>query len=95
LALSPDTRLFMCHDYGPNGREIRWETTVADERAHNIHVHDGVSEDQFVDMRTARDATLSMPRLIIPSIQVNMKAGRLPDPDESGTRFLKIPLNTF
>jgi glyoxylase-like metal-dependent hydrolase (beta-lactamase superfamily II) len=95
LALSPDTRLFMCHDYGPNGREIRWETTVADERAHNIHVHDGVSEDQFVDMRTARDATLSMPRLIIPSIQVNMKAGRLPEPDESGTRFLKVPLNTF
>jgi glyoxylase-like metal-dependent hydrolase (beta-lactamase superfamily II) len=95
LALSPDTRLFMCHDYGPNGREIRWETTVADERAHNVHVHDGVSEDQFVDIRTARDATLSMPRLIIPSIQVNMKAGRLPEPDESGTRFLKVPLNTF
>lgn len=95
LDLPPETRLFMCHDYGPDGREIRWETTVAEERATNIHVHDGVTEDEFVAMRTARDATLSMPRLIIPSIQVNMKAGQLPEPDDSGTRFLKVPLNIF
>jgi len=95
LALPPQTRLFMCHDYGPDGREIRWETTVAEEQAHNIHVRDGISEAEFVAMRTARDATLSMPKLIIPSIQVNMKAGELPKPDESGTRFLKVPLNLF
>jgi glyoxylase-like metal-dependent hydrolase (beta-lactamase superfamily II) len=93
LALPPETRLFMCHDYGPNGRDIRWETTVADERAHNIHVRDGVSEDEFVAARTARDATLAMPKLIIPSLQVNMKAGRLPEPEADGKRFLKIPLN--
>lgn len=93
LALSPEMRLFMCHDYGPNGREIRWETTVAEERAHNMHVRDGVSEDQFVAMREARDKTLSMPKLIIPSLQVNMRAGHLPEPDESGKRFLKVPLN--
>jgi hypothetical protein len=85
----------MCHDYGPNGRAIRRETKVADERAHNIHVHDGISEDEFVAMRTARDATLAMPRLIIPSIQVNMKAGELPAPDNSGKRFLKVPLDKF
>jgi glyoxylase-like metal-dependent hydrolase (beta-lactamase superfamily II) len=95
LALPPETRLFMCHDYGPDGRDIRWETTVAEERAANIHVRDGVTEDEFVAMRNARDATLGMPRLIIPSIQVNMKAGRLPEPEEGGTRFLKVPLNTF
>jgi glyoxylase-like metal-dependent hydrolase (beta-lactamase superfamily II) len=93
LALPPETRLFMCHDYGPNGRDIRWETTVADERAHNIHVRDGVSEDEFVAVRTARDATLAMPKLIIPSLQVNMKAGRLPEPEADGKRFLKIPLD--
>ena len=95
LALPPETRLFMCHDYGPDGRDIRWETTVAEERAANIHVRDGVTEDEFVAMRNARDATLGMPRLIIPSIQVNMKAGRLPEPEDNGTRFLKVPLNTF
>ena len=95
LALPHETRLFMCHDYGPNGREVRWETTVAEERAHNIHVHDGVSEDEFVALRTARDATLGMPRLIIPSIQVNMKAGELPEPEDNGTRYLKVPLNSF
>jgi glyoxylase-like metal-dependent hydrolase (beta-lactamase superfamily II) len=87
------TRLFMCHDYGPNGRDIKWETTVADERVHNIHVGDGISEDAFVAMREARDATLGMPRLIVPSLQVNMRAGHLPEPDESGKRFLKVPLN--
>ena len=93
LALPPHTRLFMCHDYGPNGREIRWETTVAEERTHNIHVHDDVAEDEFVALRTARDGTLAMPKLIIPSLQVNMKAGRLPKPEESGRRYLKVPLN--
>lgn len=95
LALPPETRLYMCHDYGPGGREIRWETTVAEELAHNIHVRDGISETEFVAMRTARDATLSMPKLIIPPIQVNMKAGELPKPDKSGTRYLKVPLNLF
>lgn len=93
LALPPQTRLFMCHDYGPNGRQIQWETSVAEERAHNIHVHDGVSEAEFVAMRTARDATLDMPRLIIPSIQVNMRAGDLPPSDAAGKRFLKVPIN--
>lgn len=95
LALPSATRLFMCHDYMPNGRAVRWETTVAEERAHNIHVHDGVSEAEFVAMRTARDATLGMPRLIIPSLQVNMKAGRLPEPDAAGKRFLKVPLDVL
>jgi glyoxylase-like metal-dependent hydrolase (beta-lactamase superfamily II) len=95
LALPQQMRLFMCHDYGPNGREIRWETTVAEQRGHNIHVRDGVGEDAFVAMREARDATLAMPRLIIPSLQVNMKAGELPRPDETGKRFLKVPLNTL
>ena len=93
LELPPEMRLFMCHDYGPNGRQIQWETTVADERAHNVHVRDGISEDEFVAMRTARDATLGMPKLIIPSIQVNMRGGDLPAPDASGKRFLKVPLN--
>ncbi len=95
LELPDELRLFMCHDYAPNGREIRWETTVAEERLHNIHVKDGTSEDAFVEMREARDQTLDMPRLIIPSLQVNMKAGRLPAPDTSGTRFLKVPLDTL
>ena len=95
LQLPGEMRLFMCHDYGPNGREIRWETTVADEREHNIHVKDGTSEDAFVEMREARDATLDMPRLIIPSLQVNMKAGQLPKAGPSGKRFLKVPLNTL
>ncbi|MCP4560031.1 MAG: MBL fold metallo-hydrolase [Bosea sp.] len=95
LALPPQTRLFMCHDYGPNGREIRWETTVAEQHEHNIHVRDGIGEDAFVAMREARDATLPMPRLIIPSLQVNMKAGELPPPDEGGKRFLKVPLNSL
>lgn len=92
LALPDATRLFMCHDYAPGGREFRWETTVAEERANNIHVRDGVTEDAFVTLRLARDATLSAPKLIIPSIQVNMRAGELPPPDASGRRFLKVPL---
>lgn len=93
LSLPNEMRLFMCHDYGPNGREIRWETTVGEQRAHNIHVKDGISEDQFVATREARDKTLDMPKLIIPSLQVNMRAGELPPPDESGKRFLKVPIN--
>ncbi len=87
------TRLFMCHDYGPNGRDIKWETTVAEERAHNIHVGDGISEDDYVMLREARDATLGMPKLIVPALQVNIRAGHLPEPDESGKRYLKVPLN--
>jgi glyoxylase-like metal-dependent hydrolase (beta-lactamase superfamily II) len=93
--LPSQTRLFMCHDYGPNGRDVKWETTVADERAHNIHVRNGITEDEFVAMREARDKTLGMPRLILPSLQVNIRAGHLPEPDSSGRRFLKLPLNAF
>ena len=93
LALPDQMRLFMCHDYGPNGRDIRWETTVAEEKAQNIHVGGGQTREAFIAFRTARDATLAMPRLIIPSLQVNMRAGALPPPDESGKRFLKVPLN--
>ncbi|GLK56648.1 glyoxylase-like metal-dependent hydrolase (beta-lactamase superfamily II) [Methylopila capsulata] len=93
LALPPETRLFMCHDYGPNGREIKNQTTVAEELAHNIHVRRGVTEDEFVAMRTKRDATLDMPKLIIPSLQVNMKAGELPKPESDGKRYLKVPIN--
>ncbi|WP_334128687.1 MBL fold metallo-hydrolase [Sneathiella sp.] len=95
LALPPETRLFLCHDYAPNGREYLWETTVAEQRAKNIHIHDGVSEDEFVKMRTERDKTLSMPALIIPSIQVNMQAGHLPPPEENGIAYLKVPLNAL
>jgi glyoxylase-like metal-dependent hydrolase (beta-lactamase superfamily II) len=93
LTLAPETRLFMCHDYGPGGREIAFETTVATERADNIHVRDGVTEDEFVALRTARDKTLPQPKLIIPSLQVNMRAGHLPPPDQSGRQFLKVPIN--
>jgi glyoxylase-like metal-dependent hydrolase (beta-lactamase superfamily II) len=92
LSLPDAMRLFMCHDYGPNGREIRWETTVADEKAHNIHVT-GKSREEFVALRTARDATLAMPKLIIPSLQINMRGGELPPADEDGKRFLKVPIN--
>lgn len=91
--LPADMRIFVCHDYGPNGRDIRWETTVGEERAHNTHVRDGISEDEFVAMREARDRTLAMPKLIIPSLQVNIRAGHLPEPDGSGKRFLKVPIN--
>jgi glyoxylase-like metal-dependent hydrolase (beta-lactamase superfamily II) len=95
LSLPRQTRLFICHDYGPDGRDIKWETTVAEEREHNIHVRDGIGEDEFVKMREERDATLAMPKLIIPSLQVNMRAGRLPPKDESGKTFLKVPVNTL
>ncbi|WP_127599418.1 MBL fold metallo-hydrolase [Nitratireductor alexandrii] len=93
LALPDETRLFICHDYGPNGRDIKWETTVAEERQHNIHVRDGITEDEFVAMREARDATLDMPKLIIPSLQVNMRAGHLPPEEEDGKTYLKVPVN--
>jgi len=93
--LPRQTRLFMCHDYAPNGRDVRWETTVGEERERNIHARDGMSEDEFVDLREARDKTLGMPRLIIPSLQVNIRAGHLPEPDASGKTFLKVPINTL
>jgi glyoxylase-like metal-dependent hydrolase (beta-lactamase superfamily II) len=93
LSLPPETRLFMCHDYKAPGREhFAWETTVAEERARNVHVHEGVSEDEFVKMRTARDATLATPLLLLPSIQVNIRAGRLPPAEGNGVRYLKVPV---
>jgi glyoxylase-like metal-dependent hydrolase (beta-lactamase superfamily II) len=92
LALPDAMRMFMCHDYGPNGRDIQWETTVGAEREHNIHVGGGISREQFVKMRTDRDATLAMPKLIIPSLQVNMRAGNIPK-DRDGNPVLKVPLN--
>ena len=95
LALPPETRLFMCHDYMPNGREVQWETTVADEKARNIHVHDGVSEGEFVKMRTDRDKTLDMPVLILPSVQVNMRAGNLPPKEDNGVSYLKLPVDAL
>jgi len=94
LALPDDMRLFMCHDYGPNGRDIQWETTVADEKAHNIHVGHGNTKEQFVKFRTERDATLAMPKLIIPSLQVNMRAGEMPT-DKDGRPMLKVPVNAL
>lgn len=94
LSLPAETRLFMCHDYLPKGRtEYVWETTVAAEREGNVHAHDGITEDEFVAMREARDATLDMPRLILPSVQVNMRAGHLPPPDDNGVVYLKLPVN--
>lgn len=95
LALPPDTRLHLCHDYPPGERAPQWVTTVAEQRAANIHLHDGVGVDAFVAMRRARDATLGMPVLLLPSIQVNVRAGRLPEPEDNGTRYLKIPLNAL
>lgn len=95
LSLPDETRLFMCHDYMPGGREVEYETTVGAEKQSNIHVHTGTSEAQFVAMREARDATLGMPRLILPSLQVNMRAGHLPDADNNGTVYLKLPLNVL
>ncbi len=96
FALPPQTRLFMCHDYKAPGRdEYRWETTVADEKAKNVHVRDGISEDDFVAMRQKRDATLSMPRLILPSVQVNMRAGNLPPAEANGARYLKLPVDAL
>jgi glyoxylase-like metal-dependent hydrolase (beta-lactamase superfamily II) len=93
LELPPETRLFVCHDYQPGGREVRWETTVAEERERNIHVGGGKSESEFVAMRTARDRTLSTPTLLIPSIQINVRAGEMPPPEDNGISYLKVPLN--
>jgi glyoxylase-like metal-dependent hydrolase (beta-lactamase superfamily II) len=95
LSLPPQTRLFMCHDYPPNDRPIAFETTVAEQRAKNIHVHDGVSEAQFVDMRTKRDATLEMPVLILPAVQINIRAGAMPPKEANGTAYVKIPINAL
>ena len=95
LALPPQTRLFMCHDYLPGGRELRYMTTVAEQRADNIHIHEGIDEDAFVSMREARDATLDMPVLMLPAVQVNMRSGQLPEPEANGVRYLKIPLNAL
>jgi glyoxylase-like metal-dependent hydrolase (beta-lactamase superfamily II) len=95
LALPAETRVFLCHDYMPGGREVILETSIGAERANNIHVHEGVEEAAFVAMRSARDATLSMPVLILPSVQVNMRAGELPPAEANGMRYLKIPLNAF
>jgi len=95
LAFPEDTILYLCHDYKPSGRDdYRWQTTVGDERRANIHVHYAVDEDSFAEVRTARDASLPVPRLIFPSLQVNMRAGRLPEPEANGRRYLKIPLTT-
>ena len=95
LSLPPETRLFMCHDYPPNDRAISFETTVAEQRAKNIHVHDGITEAQFVEMRTKRDATLDMPVLILPAVQINIRAGELPPKESNGVSYLKIPLDAL
>lgn len=96
MALPAETRVFLCHDYkAPNRDRFVWETTIGAERTGNVHVHEGVGEDEFVAMRSARDATLGMPKLILPSIQVNMRAGHLPEPEANGTRYLKLPLNVL
>ena len=93
LSFPPQTRLFMCHDYPPNGRPVNFETTVAEERKSNIHMHDGITEEQFIEMRTTRDATLEMPVLILPAIQINIRAGELPPKEVNGISYLKIPVN--
>lgn len=95
LSLPPETRLYMCHDYPPEGRDVCFETTVAEERARNIHVNDGVNEAKYVEMRTARDKTLAMPVLILPSVQVNIRAGNFPPAEDNGVSYLKIPLNAL
>jgi glyoxylase-like metal-dependent hydrolase (beta-lactamase superfamily II) len=95
LSLPDSTRLFMCHDYPPNDRPISFETTVAEQRKKNIHVHDGISEEEFVKMRTQRDATLEMPVLILPSVQVNIRAGEMPPAEANGIAYLKIPVNAL
>ncbi len=95
LSLPAETRLFMCHDYPPEGRDVKFETTVAEQRAHNIHLHDGIDEAEFVRMRTERDATLAMPVLILPAVQINIRAGEFPPKDDNGVSYLKIPLNAL
>lgn len=95
LELPPQTRVYVCHDYPPSGREAKWETTVAEQRAKNIHVRDGITEEGFVAMRKARDATLEVPTLILPSIQVNVRAGQMPPTDDNGVAYLRIPINAL
>jgi glyoxylase-like metal-dependent hydrolase (beta-lactamase superfamily II) len=95
LALPPQTRLFMCHDYPPNGRPVAFETTVAEQREKNIHIHDGVAEEAFVAMRNQRDATLEMPVLILPAVQVNVRAGEMPPKEDNGVSYMKIPINAL
>jgi len=96
LSLPRETRLFLCHDYQAPGREeYLWESTVGEQRDSNVHVHDGISEDQFVDMRQARDATLDMPSLILPSVQVNIRGGHMPEPESNGVSYMKIPVNVL
>ncbi len=95
LALPKETRMFICHDYRPGGRPAAWETTVGEQRAANIHIHDGITEAEFVALRTARDRTLSMPVLMIPAVQVNIRAGELPPPAANGVRYLQIPVNVL
>ncbi len=94
-ALPDDTRVFVCHDYGPNGREVRCETSIGAQKSGNIHLRSGIEQADFVRIREARDATLDMPALILPSIQVNIRAGELPEPEANGVRYLKLPLDQF
>lgn len=93
LAFPPETRLLMCHDYPPTNRPPEWESTVAEQRAHNIHIHAGITEDEFVKMRTERDATLEMPNLLLPAIQINIRGGKLPPAESNGVAYFKIPIN--
>lgn len=94
LSLPDETRLFLCHDYMAPGRDdYAWETTIGQQRLENVHVKDGVTEQEFVDMRTTRDASLAMPNLILPSVQVNIRGGRLPEPEDNGVSYIKIPVN--
>lgn len=95
LSEPDNTRIFMCHDYCPNGRELEYQTTVAEQKANNVHIKQGISKSAFVELRQARDKTLSMPRLIFPSLQVNMHAGHLPEQEENGSVYLKVPINAF
>ena len=95
LSLPGDTRLFMCHDYMPSGRELKYQTTVAEQKASNIHINDSVTEEAFVKMRTERDAQLAVPKLILPSLQLNIRGGKLPPKGDKGSRFIKLPLNKF
>ncbi|MFM8339699.1 MAG: MBL fold metallo-hydrolase, partial [Fluviibacter sp.] len=95
LSLPPQTRLFMCHDYPPSGRDVRFETTVREEREQNIHVHDGIDEERYVEMRTNRDRGLAMPILILPAVQINIRAGHFPPVEDNGTAYVKIPLNAL
>jgi glyoxylase-like metal-dependent hydrolase (beta-lactamase superfamily II) len=93
LALPDATKLYMCHDYQPGGRDLQWRTTVGEQKIQNIHIHQGISEQDFVAMRTERDKQLAVPKLILPALQINIRAGRLPEPDKDGNQFLKLPLN--